>query len=93
MSRSTRSSWGRIMNLFSFIAVIFIGIAIMLGFIFRNSPDFANALETIAEVLAYIVVAFGSFIWVSSRSGKNRLVWWIMWAVALTLIIIFRILS
>ena len=51
-----------LINLVAFVALIFIGIALIISRI-GFSGDFPAALQTIASVLAYVTVAFCAFIY------------------------------
>jgi len=87
-------SWKKFFNLVAFIAVILIGIALMLSAL-KIGSDIQRAFGMIAEILAYLVVAFYSFFYAWSRSRKKwtgQLLHMIIWAVAVILIIVFMII-
>ena len=91
MSRqSNKSFWNRILYMAAYFAAVFIGIALLLSWI-ADGNALSNALFTIANVMAYLIVCFLGFYFAVSRP-RNRLVWIIIWAVAVTLIIVFYIL-
>jgi len=78
------------MDFLAYIAIIFIGIALLISAIL-NEGQFTRALELLANILAYIVVAFCAFFY-AFRSRRNQ-VWYIVaYFVAITLIVIFLIL-
>ena len=83
-------NWRWLLSLIAFCAVVLIAAAII---IVKLVPSIAGAFNTIAEILGYIVVAFTSFYfaWTAHR-GKKRIIFTIIWAVAVALIIIFLIL-
>ncbi len=77
-----------ILNLVAFIAVVIIGVALILGKI-GIGAKLSSALMTIAQILAYSIVAIISSFWICSK----RNVWlWVTWAVSVVLIIISFIL-
>lgn len=87
-SGKTVKSAGWLTNLISFVAVICIGVALILGKIGFLS-EIAGALLMIAQTIAYIVVTIVSFFYVY----RKRNVWiWIAWAVAVVLIVLYYVL-
>jgi len=87
-SGKTVKSAGWLTNLISFVAVICIGVALILGKIGFLS-EIAGALLIIAQTIAYVVVTIVSFFYVY----KKRNVWiWITWAVAVVLIVLYYII-
>ncbi|MCL2756010.1 MAG: hypothetical protein FWE45_03070 [Firmicutes bacterium] len=88
-SSSGRGRGSALLNLLSFIAVVFVGIALLISLIFNwagGSESVSGAFSTIASVLALIVVGFYSFIYVRAR---RNLVMWIFWVVAVVLIVLY----
>ncbi len=79
---------GWLLNLFSFVAVICIGVALMLSKI-GALGSVAGALLTIAQTIAYIVVSIVSFFYVYK---KRRLWIWIVWAISIVLIVLSYVL-
>ncbi|MDR0383863.1 MAG: hypothetical protein LBH47_00880 [Christensenellaceae bacterium] len=72
-------------NMIAFVAVIFIGVALLLG----KYIGALNALITIAQVLAYITVCFYSY-----RYARTKKMWvFICWVIAVVLIILGAILN
>ena len=87
---ASRGSWYSIINFIAFIAVIFIGIVLCLSLIGFQNTSITGALRTIANVLAYIVVAFCSFFY----AIRKRNIWFIIcWTVAVVLIVVFYIVA
>lgn len=87
-SGKTVKSAGWLTNLISFVAVICIGIALILGKIGFLS-DIAGALLMIAQTIAYIVVTIVSFFYVY----RKRNVWtWVAWSVAVVLIVLYYVI-
>ena len=88
--------WGRLFNLVAFISLTLVGTALLLGEVL--SGDISNAFYTIAEVLAYIVVAFYALMWAierrntRSRSNTSFIIHLVIWGIAVTLIVVFMIL-
>ena len=82
-AKSVKSA-GWLTNLISFVAVICIGVALILGKLgFLSS--IAGALLTIAQTIAYLVVAIVSFFYVH----RKRNIWvWVTWIVSVVLIVI-----
>lgn len=82
------------LNIISYISVFCIGIALTLNYVFRKvSLDggvrIANAFGTVAECLAYLVVSVYSFYF--ARTKRNN-IYIIFWAIAVALIVVFKIL-
>jgi len=91
-SSSSKNNWG-IFSMLSFIAVAFIGLALMLAWIF-NGNAVSDWLNAIAFFLACIIVAYYSYFY-AVRSGQTRgslVAHVLIWAGAITLIVIFRIM-
>jgi hypothetical protein len=79
----------RFLNTLAYVAVIAVGIALLLSYIFDGSNGgLPGALTLIANILSYIVVACYSFVYARSKN-----VWWVIaWMTAITLITVFTIL-
>ena len=94
-SRSKKGfSFGYILNLLSYIAIVVGGIALFIAMILSKvgagSPGFISAMQTIANALAWIVVALLSFNFIKRR----KKIWmWVVWAIALVMVIIGIILA
>ena len=87
MSSSTTTKRYGILRVLAYIAVLCVGIALLISAIFKQVGGFANivtALRTIAECLAYLVIACYSF-----NYARSRGLWWLIaWVVAIVLIVI-----
>ena len=77
-----------ILNVLSYFAVVFVGIALLLSQLLGNISalaQVANALNILAQLMAYIVVICHSYGYASAR-GR----WWLaVWVVAVVLLAIF----
>ena len=82
-----------IMNLLSFIAVCFCGVALFIAMIlgkFGISASICGMLQKIANILGWSVLCLVSFRYISHR----RKIWlWVVWAVAIVMIITGIILA
>lgn len=91
---STKSpSTGYLINLLSYIAVCVGGVALFLAFIlskFDISAGFISAMQKIANAVAWAVVSFLSFRYIRKR---HKAWMWVVWAVALVMVIIGIILA
>lgn len=87
-SGKAAKSAGWLLNLICFIAVICVGISLLLSKVGLGG-QVSGALNTIAQVIAYLVLIAISCFYIIRR--KN--VWlWVVWAVSVVLIIISFIL-
>ena len=91
MSKNTKTttnsfSWGRILKFISFVAVICIGLALIFS---KFISSISGALTTIGNVLSYIVVLASSF---SYAVYKRNIWYYVVWAVAAVLIVLFFVL-
>ena len=81
-----------ILNVLSYCSVVFVGIALLLSWllsVFDVTASVVNALNVLAQVMAYIVVACHSFGYARARGT-----WWLVaWAVAVVLIVVFLVLG
>lgn len=86
------SSKSSLLSVLSYLSVVGVGVALLLSWIFQMvglTAQVVNALNILAEVLAYIVVACYSFGYARRRGG-----WWLaFWVVAVVLIVVFLILG
>jgi len=83
----------KLMNFIAYIAIIFIGIALMLAWLFRDGGgELTRALQLIAQILAYAVVAYYSFMYARRKQERKQIWFLIAWAAAVVLIIVFVIL-
>ena len=93
-SSQTTVSVRSALSIISYLSVFCIGVALALNYIFRHvSLDggvrIADAFGTVAECLAYFVVAVHSFYFAKTRRNVAYIV---CWAVAVCLIVVFKIL-
>ena len=81
-----------ILNVLSYLAVVGVGIALLLSWLLNMvgvTAQVVGALNILAQVLAYIVVACHSFGYARARGT-----WWlVVWAVAIVLIVVFLVLG
>ncbi len=81
-----------ILNVLSYIAVIAVGVALLLSWIFKMAGlagQLVTALNIIAQCLAYLVVACYSFSFARAKG-----IWWLIaWVVAVVLIVVFLVLG
>lgn len=86
----TRGSW---LALFSFIAVMLMGLGIAIGVILGNwvsgAASVGNWIKNIAIAIGLLVPMFYSF-YEARRQGT---VWFVLWVIAVILIIVFYILG
>ena len=86
------SSKSGLLSFLSYLSVVGVGIALLLSWVLQMvglAAQVVNALNILAEVLAYIVVACYSFGYARRRGG-----WWLaFWVVAVVLIVVFLVLG
>lgn len=80
-------SWRGFFNLLSFIAVVCIGLAFVIGKI--GGGSLANSLREISEILAYVIVGISSFFFAYNR---RHWAYFVVWVVCVTLIVVFMII-
>lgn len=86
-SKAVKNS-GWFINLAAFIAVIFIGVALILTKV-GLSGQITNALLTLAQAISYLILIVISCFYVS----KRRNVWiWVAWSVSVVLIVLYFVL-
>jgi len=88
-------NWKKFFNFVAFVAVVLLGIALMLAYIFKSNGSVQRAFDTLAIIMAAIVVAFYSFFYAWSRTRTKwtgQLLHMIIWTVAVVLIIVFVLL-
>ncbi|MBQ4558103.1 MAG: hypothetical protein IJA61_01855 [Clostridia bacterium] len=92
MSKQTKTvstfSWSKVLRVLSYWSVVLIGIALLLSKIIPTS--IGASIQLIGNVLAYIVVLASSF---GYAMYKRNLWYFLIWAVALVLIVVFVILA
>ena len=86
MSETKKTAYA--INLVSFVAVIIIGIALLLGKI-GIGAKVSGALMTIAQILAYSIIAIISSFWIAH---KKNVTLWVVWGISVALIVISFIL-
>lgn len=80
-----------IMNFIAYIAIVFIGVALIISYIFKsNQGAISQALNTISQILSYLLVAYYSFGYVK---GKRNWVHILVWSIAVALIILSLVLT
>lgn len=91
-SRKKGVSFGYILNILSYAAVVLGGIALFISFIlgkFHLSTSITGAMQTIANAIGWTVLCLMSAVYISHR----RKIWmWVVWAIAVVMIIIGIIL-
>ena len=87
VTKTTSFSWSRIFRIIAFWAVVFIACALILS---KIIPSIGSALQLIGNILAYIVVLAYSF---SYALYKRNIWYFVAWAVACVLIVVFVILA
>ena len=75
-------------NLLSYIAVIFVGVALILQKVL-DGGQIAQILKMIAEIFAYVILAISSFAYARSR---RSIIFVLVWVVAVVLIIVSYII-
>ncbi len=91
-SSSSKTSTGFIINILSYIAVCVGGVALFISLILSKvgvSASFVGAMQTIANAIAWAVVSFLSFRYIRRR---HKLWMWIVWVIAIVMIIMGIIL-
>ena len=80
-------SWRSIINMVAFVAICCIGVSLLVGQIGAN--EIASAFDKVAQILAYLITAIASFSFVIS---KRHWAYYVVWPVAVTLIIVILII-
>ena len=80
-----------ILEVCAYAAAVLIGLAMLLSRVVHMSPTLAANLQYVAMILSYIVVGALSFFFAVRRGRPfwQSLLWFGLWLVAITLIIIF----
>lgn len=85
-------SFGYILNILSYVAVVIGGLALFISFIlakFGISTSITGAMQIIANAIGWAVLCLMSTVYVSHR----RKIWmWVVWAIAVVMIVIGIIL-
>ncbi len=79
-----------IVNFLAYVAIIFIAVALIAGKLIGEGSNIALALTTIAQAISYALVGYFSFLFVR---GKRNWVHILVWAVAVTLIVVSLVLA
>lgn len=80
-----------VINFLAYVAIIFIGLALIFGYIFKDkATSVSAAFELIANIISYLLVAYFSFLFVKS---KRHWAHYLVWAIALTLIVVSIVLT
>ena len=83
-----KNNFGKIVNFIAFAGLIIVAVVLILQKI-NLSGDLLNAFRTIGESIAYSITAISAFFYVKSK----RNVWWyVAYAVAVVLVLIFMII-
>ena len=85
--KSSGYSIGYIMNILSFVSVCFCGLALFIAMIlgkFGISASFCSALQKIANIIGWSVLCFISFKYIRNR---KRIWLWVVWVIAIVMII------
>ncbi len=81
-----------LLSILSYLAVVGVGIALLLSWLLNMvgvTAQVVGALNILAQVLAYFVVACHSFGYARARGT-----WWlVVWAAAIVLIVVFLVLG
>ena len=79
-------------NLVAYIAVAFIAIALILGKVlgWLINPSIINALNLIAQIIAYAITAVFAFSFAKSKRSAG---WMIAYVIFIILIIVFTVLN
>ena len=89
---SAKNDWGKITNIFAFIAVILIGIVLLLLKLGIDLGDVSNILSQGAQLLAYFVVAVCSFFYAYGKWNRKQIWYLICWIIAVVLIVVSYVL-
>ena len=86
------SSKTNLLHILSYLAIVGVGIALLLSWLLEVvgvTAQVVGALNILAQVLAYFVVACHSFGYARARGT-----WWlVVWAIAIVLIVVFLVLG
>ena len=93
MSNKNNNSPG-LMPAVAFVAVLALGVVSL--FIFLTNSDILTVNATIQSIFWTVGIALGAFVaaYYSFRFAKSRgMVWFVIWAIAIVLIIVFLVLG
>ena len=88
MCRMANKDFRSLLNLLAFIAIGLVGVALLLSKVGLGG-EISSALTLVANLLAYIITAVAAFYFVRN---KNNVWLWVVYAVALVLIVISYII-
>lgn len=93
MSTTTsKRSWHWWVNAIAFVALAIIGVVLLLSQL-KLKGSIPDVLKTIADALAYVVVAACAFTYASRKMGRKKgWIYMLVWAGAVVLIIIAMII-
>ena len=80
------------LNMMAFIAFIGVGVAMILRLAFGPN-DVGNAVRLVAEILAYITIAFYAFYYAQRKWGQRQIFYIIAWSVAAVIIVLTLVLN
>lgn len=84
-----KNNWNKVFDFIAFIGLCLVAVVLVLQNILKANGDIVSALRLIGECIAYFITAVSAFFYV--RSKRN--VWWyVAYAVAIVLIIVFVII-
>ena len=82
-----KNNFGKIINFIAFVGLVTIAISLILQTFLKG--ELLTAIKVIGEVIAYTITAVSAFFYVKSK----RNVWWyVAYAVALALIVVFMVI-
>ena len=87
MTKKTNGGWRSILNLISYIAIVCIGVALLIGKI--GGASLAASFKRVAEILAYLVTAVSAFYFANSR---RHWAYYLIWLICVVLIIILMVI-
>lgn len=86
----------RFWNGLSMIAVIVLAALILLNYILGEFTNLASVINTITRIITLIALFFAvifAYDWVSSKSGKNRKIWFVIYVISVIIIAVFYLLG
>ena len=85
MSTTSTGGWRRIVNFCSYIAIVFIALALLLA---RFIPSVASALTLVGNIIAYLVTASCGFFYARSKRHWGFIIVWLI-AVIIIAVVMF----
>lgn len=77
----------KIMNFFAYVAIMFVAIAITVGYFWKD----VSVLRSIAEVIAYVITGVSAFYYAKSKQHPAFMICFIIAAVLLTVMLVMGI--